>query len=116
LLPNIDALWLISDPVIVSNKKILTEVFKECDQHKVPVFTYHDAFTAYGAMLIVSVDDATIGRQSAGLSNDLLAGVKMVEKIQYPAGTHIIFNLKKAKEFKLLYNEQALGAVNQLVK
>jgi putative tryptophan/tyrosine transport system substrate-binding protein len=116
LLPNIDALWLISDPVIISDKKIITEVFKECDQHRIPVFTYHDIFTQYGAMLIVSVDDATIGRQSAGLSNDILSGARFEERIQYPAGSHIILNLKKIKEFSLPYNQQALGIVNQVIK
>jgi putative ABC transport system substrate-binding protein len=82
----------------------------------VPVFTYHDIFAEYGATLIVSVDDGTIGRQSAGLSNDVLSGVKMEEKIQYPAGSHIILNLKKVKEFDLPYNEQALGIVNQIIR
>ncbi|MCX5799476.1 MAG: hypothetical protein NTU90_07960 [Proteobacteria bacterium] len=116
LLPKIDALWLISDPVIISDKKNLTDVFRECNQRKVPVFTYHDIFAEYGATLIVSVDDGTIGRQSAGLSNDVLSGVKMEEKIQYPAGSHIILNLKKVKEFDLPYNEQALGIVNQIIR
>ena len=81
-----------------------------------PVFTYHDIFAEYGALLIVSVDDATIGRQSARLSNEVLSGGKMEEKIQYPAGSHIILNLKKVKEFDLSYNEEALGIVNQIIR
>jgi putative ABC transport system substrate-binding protein len=116
LLPAIDALWMISDPLIISDKKMLTEVFKACDKKKVPVFTYQDVFTEYGAVLIISVDDATIGRQSARMSNELLAGGTMAEQVQYPAGSHIILNLKKAKEFGLPYNEQALGVINQIIK
>jgi len=116
LLPSIDALWLISDPVIISDKRMLTEVFKACDNKKAPVFTYQDIFTEYGAMLIISVDDATIGRQSARMTNELLTGSTMEQQVQYPAGSHIMLNLKKTKEFGLPYNEQALGVVNQIIR
>jgi putative ABC transport system substrate-binding protein len=116
LLPDIDALWFISDPLIVSDKKILMEVFKECDAKKVPVFTYHDIFVEYGAVLIVSVDDPTIGRQAAGIAAEVLSVGKMDEKVQYPAGSHIILNLKKVKEYGLHYKEETLNAVNQIVE
>jgi putative tryptophan/tyrosine transport system substrate-binding protein len=116
LITKIDALWLIADPVIISDKRMLMEVFKECDKRKVPVFTYNDVFTQYGAIMIVSVDDATIGRQSAGLSHDLLSGARLDEKIQYPAGSHIILNMKKIRQFSLPYNQQALSIVNQIIK
>ena len=116
LLPDIDALWLISDPVIVSDKKIVMEVFKECDAKKVPVFSYHDVFTDYGSILIVSVDNPTIGRQAAGIALEVLSVGKVEEKVQYPAGSHIILNLKKVKEYGLHYKEEALGAVNQIIE
>jgi putative ABC transport system substrate-binding protein len=40
----------------------------------------------------------------------------MEEKVQYPAGSHIILNLKKVKEYGLHYNEEALSVVNQIVE
>ncbi len=116
LLPAIDALWLISDPVIMSDKKMLMEIFKECDAKKVPVLSYNDVFTDYGATLIVSVDNPTIGRQAAGIAMEVLSVGKMEEKIQYPAGSHIILNLKKVKEYGLHYKEEALGSVNQIIE
>ena len=116
LLPDVDALWLISDPVIVSDKKVITEVFKECDARKVPVFSYHDVFTEYGAVLIVSVDNPTIGRQAAGIAMEVLSVGKMEEKVQPPAGSHILLNLKKVKEYGLPYKEEALGSVNQIIE
>jgi len=116
LLPEIDALWLISDPVIMSDKKIVMEVFKECDAKKVPVFSYHDVFVDYGAILMVSVDNPTIGRQAAGIAMEVLSVGKMEEKVQSPAGSQIILNLKKVKEYSLHYNEEALGAVNQIIE
>jgi putative ABC transport system substrate-binding protein len=116
LLPNIEALWLISDPVIMSDKKILREVFKKCDEHKVPVFTDQDVFTAYGAVLTVSVDDATIGRQAADITKEVLLAGKIDIQVQYPSGSHISLNLKKVKEYALPYNQDALGIVNQIIE
>ncbi len=116
LLPEIDALWLISDPVIVSNNRSLMDVLNTCDEKKTPVFSYHDAFAKYGATLIVSVDNPTIGRQAAGIALEVLAGEKMEEKAQYPAGSHIILNLKKVKAYGVGYNEEALSSVNRIIE
>ncbi len=116
LLPEIDALWLISDPVIVSNNTRLIDVLDTCDEKKKPAFSYHDAFAKYGATLIVSVDNPTIGRQAAGIALEVLASEKIEEKVQYPAGSHIILNLKKVKAYGLGYNEDALASVNTIIE
>ena len=116
LIPRIDALWLISDPLIMADKENLSEVFKACDAKQVPVFSYHDIFVEYGAVLIVSVDEPTIGRQAASIAKEITAVGKIEEKVQYPAGSHIILNLKKVKEYGLPYKEEALSMVNQIVE
>jgi putative ABC transport system substrate-binding protein len=116
LVPKVDALWLISDPLIMADKENLKEVFNICEAKKVPVFSYHDIFVEYGAVLIVSVDEATIGRQAAGMAKEIISDGKMEEKVQYPAGSHIILNLKKVKEYGLPYKEEALSMVNQIVE
>jgi putative ABC transport system substrate-binding protein len=116
LLPEIDALWLISDPVIVSDKKMLMEIFRGCDTKKIPVLTYHDVFADYGVTLIVSVDNPTIGRQAAGIATEVISVGKVEEKVQHPAGSHIILNLKRVKEYGLHYKEEALGAINQIIE
>jgi putative ABC transport system substrate-binding protein len=116
LLPMIDALWLISDPMIMSDKKTLVEVFKACDDKKTPVFAYHEAFAGYGAILILSVDIPTIGRQAAGLAMEVLSGEKMEEKVQFPAGSYIVMNLKKVKDYDLKYNKNALASVNRIIE
>jgi len=116
LLPEVDALWLISDPVIMSNNTSFKEVLKECDQRKIPVFSYHDSFVKYGVTLILSVDNPTIGRQAAGIALEVLAGEKMEEKVQYPAGSHITLNLNKVKDYGLEYNADALASVNRIIE
>ena len=115
-LPDMDALWLISDPVILSDKKVLMQLFTECDARKTPVFSYQEAFAKQGAVLIVSVDNATIGRQAAKMAMDVLSEEEMTEKVQFPAGSQIIMNLNKVKEYGLEYNTGALASVNQLIE
>ncbi len=115
LLKEIDALWLISDPVVMSDKKCLIEVFKQCDASKIPILSYHDAFAEYGAMVIVSVDNPTTGRQAAAISREVLSKDVVKKKVQLPAGSHILLNLKKADEYGLKYREMALSAVNRII-
>ncbi|MBC8178500.1 MAG: ABC transporter substrate-binding protein [Deltaproteobacteria bacterium] len=116
LLKEIDALWLISDPVVMSDKKTLIEVFKQCDISKIPILSYHNAFAEYGAMVIVSVDNPTTGRQAAAISREVLSKDVVRKKVQLPAGSHIFFNLKKADEYGLKYREMALSAVNRIIE
>jgi len=116
LLPGIDALWLISDPVVVSNSESVMDMLGTCDKKRKPVFSYHEALEEHGATLIVSVDNPTLGRQAGGIALEVLSGEKIEEKVQYPAGSHIILNLKKVKEYGLTYNEEALASVNTVIE
>lgn len=116
LLGHCDAIWLISDPLIIPEEKYLVNMLKLCDTHKKPVFSYNEIFAELGAVLIVSVDDPTIGRQAADMASGLLSVQKSDEKIQFPAGSQVILNLKKAKEYGLEYNPNALGLVNTIIK
>jgi len=116
LLPDIKALWLISDPLVMPEKEYLYKILKICDANKIPVFSYHEAFAEIGAVLIISVDDPTIGRQAAGIAAELLSGSNLTERVQFPAGSHITLNMKKVKEYGLNYNQNALGMVNNIIK
>ncbi len=118
LLPGTDALWLISDPLVMSEKKMLYDLLKVCDTYKKPVFSYHESYVNVGAVLVVSVDEATIGRQAAGIAMELLSGnvTDADEKVQFPAGSQITLNLKKTEEYGLDYNKDSLSMVNNIVK
>ena len=67
-------------------------------------------------MLIVSVDNPTTGRQAAAISREVLSGDVVKKKVQLPAGSHIILNLKKANEYGLKYGEMALSVVNRFIE
>ncbi len=116
LLTQVDGFWMISDPVLISGQDRLTKILNLCDQEKVPVFSYSDAFIQYGTVLTVSVDIPTIGRQAAGMAEDLMSGEKIKPKVQFPAGSHITLNLRKVKEYGLKYSEDALGFVNSIIE
>lgn len=116
LLPDIDAYWLISDPTLMTEKQELFVLLDLCHQQSKPVFSYHETFASFGVALTVSVDDPTIGRQAAGIAMEVLAGAAFDEKVQFPAGSYIVLNLKRVKEYELPYNEDALSSVNDIIE
>ncbi len=116
LVPDIDALWVVSDPIVMPDKDVIKSIFNTCEVHHIPVFTYHDAFAEYGAMLIVSVDDPTTGRQAADVASEVLSDNMGKDRVQLPAGSRIVFNLKKANAYDMQYNEEALSTVNQIIE
>jgi len=116
LLPTVNAFWLISDPELLSTKEDLLTILQECAAEKTPVFSYHETFAELGATFTVSVDDPTIGRQAAGIVTGVLSGDKLDNKVQFPAGTYTVLNLKKVKEYGLQYNEGALDTINRIIQ
>ena len=116
LIPVTDAIWLISDPLVMPEKKYLLNILKDCDTAKIPVFSYNDAFARIGCVLVVSEDIPTIGRQAAGIAMEALSRGKMNKKVQFPAGSRITLNMRKIEEYKLKYNKDALGSVNDIIK
>ncbi|MDM8525443.1 ABC transporter substrate binding protein [Desulfococcaceae bacterium HSG8] len=116
LLPAVDAVWVTSDPMVMPEKKYLYKMLDACDELKIPVFSYHEAFAKYGASLVVSVDNPTIGRQAASIAMGVLSGDEMGDKVQFPAGSYITLNLKKVEAYGVEYNKDALGLVNSIIK
>lgn len=116
LLPQIDAFWLISDPAVISEKKVLLEIMNMCHKNRIPIFSYHEAFVKYGSTLIVSVDNPTIGRQAAGLASDIIRKVGIADPVHYPAGSRVVLNLGKIKDYGQKYNKDALDSVNKIIE
>ena len=116
ILPRIDAVWLISDPIVISEKESVVEIFKQSKLAKKPVFTYDSVFADFGAALIISADIPTIGRQAAGLVTEMLVHKNIIDRVQDPAGSYITINLKKIEECGIKLNIEALDSVNQIIK
>ncbi len=115
LLPKIELFWIISDPVVLSNKEAVRKIFQSAQQQKKPVYAYSDVYIEQGALLAVSADIDTIGRQSASF-------VLMMDKdkvpegtVQSPAGSTVTLNKCVLDALRLNFNKDALDSINKVV-
>ncbi len=116
LLTEVEAYWLISDPTIISGEKTLLNLMELCDGKQVPIFSYNEVFAKYGAVLIVSLDEATVGRQAAGIAGSIITGAAIGEKVQLPVGSRVVLNLNKIRKYRLRYSVDALANVNRIIE
>ncbi len=116
LLSEVDALWLIADPMVLADRTAVVNIFKQAESAKKPVLTYSDIFLDFGATLIISADIPTMGGQIATLLDDIIANTVNIEKVRNPAGSHIVLNMKKIKRYAIKLNKEALGSVNKIIE
>lgn len=116
LLPKVDAIWLISDPVVLYEANQVRQIFAEAAFQKKPIFAYDTLFSQYGALLTIAADIPTMGRQAAGLAQDILKQQTVEEKVQFPAGSHVTLNLKKVHEYGITINHAALSSVEKIIE
>jgi len=118
LLPKVDALWLISDPVVLHDTKQVQQIFATAAARNKPIFAYSTIFSQHGAVLTIAADIPTMGRQAADLAKNILAKepIDAEEKIQLPAGSHVTLNLKKVHEYGIKLNHAALSSVENIIQ
>lgn len=115
LMSKIDMFWIISDPVVLSNKETVQQIFQTAQQQKKPVYAYSDVYIEQGAVLTVSADSATIGRQSAGLAIMIDKDKVPTGTVQSPAGSTVTLNKCRLDALQLKFNQDALDSVNKIV-
>ncbi len=116
LMPKIDMFWLIADPGVISGLGTMQQIFDTAKQYKKPVYAYSDVFIGQGAVLSISVDLATIGRQAAGLAIKMDMDDKAPSGVvQTPVGSTITLNKCVLDMLKLKFNPDALDSVNDIV-
>jgi putative ABC transport system substrate-binding protein len=115
LLPKIDMFWIISDPVVLSSKVSVQQIFQVAQQQKKPVYAYSDVYIEQGAVLSISADIATIGRQSASLAVMMSQDKVPAGTVQSPAGSMVTLNKCALDALKLQFNQDALDSVNKFV-
>jgi putative ABC transport system substrate-binding protein len=115
LLPNIELFWIISDPVVLSTQESVQQIFQSAQQQKKPVYAYSDVFIEQGAVLAISADIATIGRQSASLAMLMDKDKVPTGTVQAPAGSTITLNKCTLDALQLKFNQDALDSVNKIV-
>ncbi|MGZ5011042.1 MAG: ABC transporter substrate-binding protein [Methylobacter sp.] len=116
LLPKIELFWIISDPVVLSSKASVQQIFQSAHQQKKPVYAYSDVYIEQGAVMAISADLATIGRQSANLAL-MMDKDKLPEgTVQSPAGSTVTLNKCALDALQLGFNQDALDSVNKIVE
>jgi len=114
LLPQVDAVWVTSDPVVLADEDAVRLLFAAIAEARKPVFTYASAFAELSPTLIVAPDVPTIGRQAAGILQGLAPGAK--KEVQSPAGSEVTLNLRAVKEYGLDLNQEAMDSVNRVLR
>jgi putative ABC transport system substrate-binding protein len=116
LLPKVDALWITPDPVVLSSTQAILQIFSQSNTLRKPVFAYNEVYARFGAVLVISADLATIGRQAAELTTKVVEHKKILSKIQDPAGSYITLNIIKVEKYGLDINLEAMDSVNRLIQ
>jgi len=115
LLDQIDVLWLVSDPVVLATTGKAELLFELAHKKGIPVLSYNRFFDDLGALLSITADLPTTGRQAALMMKNVLAQHANKESVQFPAGSRISLNAAKAKAYGIVLNEDALDSVDELV-
>ena len=118
LLSKVDALWLISDPIVLHDSNQVQQIFAEATTRKKPIFAYNTLFSQHGAVLTIAADIPTMGRQAANLVQNILERqpIDNEDKVQFPAGSHVTLNLKKVHEYGITINHAALSSVDKIIQ
>lgn len=114
VLPAVDALWVIPDPIVLSGSAETRRLIARAEAAGVPVFSFSLSLLEMGATLAIAPDDATIGRQSAELLRR--AGAPAGSEAVNPAGSTIGLNLRMIEKLRLRLNEAALDSVDRLIR
>jgi putative ABC transport system substrate-binding protein len=112
LTPKVDALWLIPDPVVLDDEETIRIYFDMAHAANRPVFAYSAAFEALKPTLIIAPDMPTIGRQAA----DIFQNLTTARDVYFPAGSEVILNLGRVREYGLEFNRDSLDSVNRIIR
>lgn len=115
VMPQVDMYWIIPDPIVLKNKDSVRQIFQAAQQYNKPVYAYSDVYIEQGAVLSVSADIATIGRQAAGLALMADQGKVPSGTVQSPAGSTVTLNKCVLDTLKLQINQDALDSINNVV-
>ncbi len=113
---GIDALWMVADKIVYSppsRQFILLHTLK----NKIPFMAISPQFVKSGALLALSCDNASIGRQSGELAVKILNGAQPTDlPITVPKKIRLAINLKTAERIGLKIPSQLVDKANEVFK
>lgn len=97
LRPKIDALWLVSDRIVLTTQS-LQYMFLFTFQTNLPLMGLSDHFVKMGALVAVGPDYQDVGRQSGDLAAEMLAGRSATDlPVASPRKVMLSLNLRTAE-------------------
>tara|TARA_B100000745_G_C20153680_1_gene395401 strand:+ start:2814 stop:3719 length:906 start_codon:yes stop_codon:yes gene_type:complete len=113
---DIDLLILLSDPVVMKNHSQVLQLMTAADKMALPVVGFFPALLEHGALMVMVVDNPTIGRQAAQLVQQIQENTLLTPKNEFPAGSHVLLNQQKAKKLGITIAPAALDDISQMVE
>lgn len=114
---GIDVLWVIPDKSLVNSPEVFRSVLALTMNHNLPVLAYHEAFVKEGALLSVSSDFSSMGKQAGELVHNLLdqKSDKNLPSV-LPTLSKLAINLKTAKKLNIEINPNVVMSATQVYK
>jgi len=114
---GIDVLWVIPDKSLVNSPDVFRSVLSLTMNRNLPVLAYHEAFVKEGALLSVSNDFSSMGKQAAELVHNLLdqKSDKNLPSV-LPTLSKLAINLKTAKKLNIEINPNVVMSATQVYK
>jgi putative ABC transport system substrate-binding protein len=113
---QIDAYWMLADPVVYTLKNVdwLTQ---RCAKNHLVCMGQSKNIAEVGVLLAVNPDIANVGRQAASMAKNILLRHQLPERIGVmpPLGTRLVLNAKTAKEIGLKLNHTVMDMANDII-
>lgn len=115
-LDGADAFVMLSDPVLLSDTRQVQQLIDRCNERKIPVIGFLDSLAEMGASLVLSTDTPTTGRQAASMITSIRRGQPPAVRVQSPAGSKLIVNLRQIEELQVPYDDDVLQNANRVIQ
>jgi putative ABC transport system substrate-binding protein len=98
---DVNAFWMVPDTTVIypeSLKLLMLTSFEK----KVPILTFSDIYLEMGALVAMSIDTESIGRQACDLIQNILSGSNDINNhVRPPSNPVLSINPKRASEFDI---------------
>jgi putative tryptophan/tyrosine transport system substrate-binding protein len=114
---NIQAYWILADPVVFSTRN-LNWLKKRCLRQHIPTIGQSENVVKLGMLLGINTDAGYIGIQAASIARNILLYNQSPKSIGVmpPLGTNLVLNIKTANKIGLKINKLALDATNRIIE
>jgi putative ABC transport system substrate-binding protein len=113
LLVDVDALWLMPDPKVLTNESI-GFILESALARQIPVIGFSPEFTRLGALLSMSVNFGDVGRETGMLAKRILDGERILPLNPVPnERLKITVNLKTARFLGITFPKELTSLIDE---